>query len=541
MSQSDGSTDCCTPEDFADDVNVNEEGVFAWLRPFNQDACDAFDATVNAVIKNSDIFEHFRQFLHLEGKKVQRAGSVFTEDEDDNNAKKLGENEQWRGAFKFSLESPRNDPTSWRLGSQCSPDRIDILLAPGDRWKRLKVAHSHARLYIHRESYRMILEARHTVTIGRNCPKPITNLNSQVLEDGELVIIGACTFIFEHTEFFTTPTFQTSLQQVLNGQGSGSLNQYLSPTSVGVPVLLGNYFCSPSAFAQGTFGTVSAGWTRDGAAVAIKRFKKPSKAEVLAHRAIMDFIGSHGNILQLLECVYHFETPIPDAYCVYSPLAAGSLRDVVTYHKIDTYAQLALFTDYLRGLSYLHNQKGVMHRDINPNNLAVVSLDDPRGIIIDLDSATQSPTSKDHMRGTPAYLAPEIVDLKDGRKVPPFDKSADIWALGLSMFDLYQGCFLLWAQLPPGEKLAMGTEPPRNTVTDDRYTRFQRRIQEMKDLCKDPIALKFIGQIESMTEYSSKDRMSASDLLEEVLPLTTPLRQGKIVLKGLATKRPREE
>lgn len=52
--------------------------------------------------------------------------------------------------------------------------------------------------------------------------------------------------------------------------------------------------------------------------------------------------------------------------------------------------------DYLRGLAFLH-EKGIMHRDISPNNLAVTSFEQPRGLIIDLDAATKDPESEDHV------------------------------------------------------------------------------------------------------------------------------------------------
>ena len=75
--------------------------------------------------------------------------------------------------------------------------------------------------------------------------------------------------------------------------GSQSLHRHLSPTSVGDPVMLGNYYCSPSAFAKGTFGKVTAGWASDGTAVAIKTFKEPEERSIKAHKEIMRFIGRH--------------------------------------------------------------------------------------------------------------------------------------------------------------------------------------------------------------------------------------------------------
>lgn len=98
-----------------------------------------------------------------------------------------------------------------------------------------------------------------------------------------------------------------------------------------------------------------------------------------------------------------------------------------------TSTKLILLDDYLKGLTFLHG-KALMHRNINPNNLAVISFNNPKGLIIDLDSATEHHTSTDRMPGTLAYLAPEIVRLKKGTSILGYDRSIDVWALGLSIF-----------------------------------------------------------------------------------------------------------
>ena len=36
--------------------------------------------------------------------------------------------------------------------------------------------------------------------------------------------------------------------------------------------------------------------------------------------------------------------------------------------------QVTLFREYLAGLAFLHEEKGVMHRDIKPNNFGVAGL-----------------------------------------------------------------------------------------------------------------------------------------------------------------------
>lgn len=82
MAESDGSTLPNTPTSDSGEVTRLDQGkVFAWFRPLNDTAHDAFDATVNTIIKQSPKFDHFRQFLHCDARR-HRAQSVFTEDED---------------------------------------------------------------------------------------------------------------------------------------------------------------------------------------------------------------------------------------------------------------------------------------------------------------------------------------------------------------------------------------------------------------------------------------------------------------------------
>ena len=288
-----GSTIPFTPEHLADEFNGNDDRAFALLRPITENACNAFDATVNAVIKNAPELDHFRQFLHIGERKVKRAVSVYTEDGNE----EATEPELWTGEFKFSLDASPNDPQSWWLGSQCLPGEMDVLLAPGDRHKELRIAQKHARLFLHPESYRLVLEARHSVVIGRVCTemRTLAKMKQQILEDGDMIIIGPyCTYSFQYTEYFRTSLFAGSLSQFRKTHfGHGTLNPHLTPSSVGTPMQLGNYFCSPTAFAKGTFGAVSVGWTGDGTAVAIKRFKNPKKQEVSSHKRMMEHIQGH--------------------------------------------------------------------------------------------------------------------------------------------------------------------------------------------------------------------------------------------------------
>ncbi|KAL8790343.1 MAG: hypothetical protein Q9213_000695 [Squamulea squamosa] len=508
MSESEASTEPATPkEGSAEVIKLDESNVFAWLRPLSKTSCQAFDATVNLVIKKPAEFTHVRQFLHCDSRQ-DRAQSVFTDDEDDSTDR-------------------------WCIGSgRARSKEVDLLLAPPtDRWMKIEVAGIHATLAIHPESCRISLQARHTVTISKNSTKTFRQQESYILEHDEIILIGDCAYTFQYTDYFFSPAFERDIIRYMRShiKSLWTMNEFISPNSVGPPRLLGNYYCSPSAFAQGTFGKVSAGWTENGATIAIKTFKNPKESEIKSYIEIMEYIGTHENIVQLLKCISYFENAIPEAFCVYKPLAVASLTDIIDAYVLDSTAMLALCVDYLNGLTYLHDQKGIMHRDINPNNLAITSFHNHKGFIIDLDSATTSPTSTDHMKGTIPYLAPEIMSLKrykQGEKQPPpYGKSADIWALGLAMYALYTGRQVRWMHF------ASRGAPPVSHVTEDAHRNFRVKLRQDQRNAKGAEAREFLISIERMNSYKAENRMSASETYANVLQAWTNHNRGTIVSK----------
>ena len=181
-----------------------------------------------------------------------------------------------------------------------------------------------------------------------------------------------------------------------------------------------------------------------------------------------------------------------------------------------------------------------MHLDISPGNLAITSLENPKGIIIDLDAAVESVPCFDHGKGTLPYLAPEIVDLKYERTDKPFERSVDIWALGLCMFDLCQSEFLLWTRLHPQETRQQRSLQQDNTVSNDRYLRFQRKMDEMKTSAETSSHTQLFTWIEAMTKFEVADRHTASQLYAKVSVISKVLDRERIIPQR-ATKRPREE
>ena len=144
------------------------------------------------------------------------------------------------------------------------------------------------------------------------------------------------------------------------------------------------------------------------------------------------------------------------------------LADLVFNYESSLAAKTILMADYASGLSYLHDTKHIMHRDISLKNLAVVTLTPPKGVIIDLDAATTDLTSTDHKRGAFPFLAPEIMELKrsesqaQSQNPPPspYGRSVDIWAFGICMFSLYSEHIVQWGALAePKSKISNVTAP----------------------------------------------------------------------------------
>ncbi|KAI9674949.1 MAG: hypothetical protein M1817_001355 [Caeruleum heppii] len=498
MSDSGASTIPFTPTSFADDVSQDFDfDVFALLRPTNSNARTAFDAALNTVIKRGVEYRHLRQFF-LAKRRPNSPASTFSEI--DTGFDLESSPPMWIGSYKLSLETlPRDPSVGWLMGTgryAGGDGETDLLLMPPtDKWTNEGIAGKHAIVSFHPESSRILIQARHSMTLG----------------------LGAQTVTGSQSRHFHSPAFATNLTRFLKlyRNKESFQNPLLSTASVGQPVSLGNYFCSPSAFAQGSFGRVTAGWTREGKTVAIKQFKKAVSSVIREHVRMMEHIGHHDCVMALMECVDHSKATVPDAYCVYTPLAVMDLYDMINTVAPDLAAKVALLADYAAGLAHLHS-KDVMHRDITLRNLVIVSLSPPRGMLIDLDMATASQTSRDHMKGTMCFLAPEIIDLKDqgstSPRPPPYDKSVDIWALGLCMFGLYFDSHFQWSHLAR----TCGLDPKDVlNVTRVVHAKFRDIIASRIKLQEDPTRISFLSLIVSMTEWNSIDQITAPKLHHE--------------------------
>ncbi|KAH9839587.1 kinase-like protein [Teratosphaeria destructans] len=90
--------------------------------------------------------------------------------------------------------------------------------------------------------------------------------------------------------------------------------------------------------------------------------------------------------------------------------------------------------------AYMH-ECGVMHRDIKLQNIGIVNTSGERLrlILLDFGHAIKQSYSRDHLKGTIRYLAPEVLALKTNPALPAYTFSVDVWALGVVALELIVG------------------------------------------------------------------------------------------------------
>ena len=136
-------------------------------------------------------------------------------------------------------------------------------------------------------------------------------------------------------------------------------------------------------------------------------------------------------------------------------------------HKLTLKERLELFVEVCQAIQHAH-QKGIVHRDIKPNNVLVTLQDDrPVAKVIDFGvaKAIHGPltektiyTEQGQLIGTPAYMSPEQASL-GGTDV---DTRTDVYSLGVLLYELLVGA------------LPFSLEELRAAAFDE----MQRRIRE---------------------------------------------------------------
>jgi polar amino acid transport system substrate-binding protein len=155
----------------------------------------------------------------------------------------------------------------------------------------------------------------------------------------------------------------------------------------------------------------------------IKRFAQ--EVEVIAHLQhpqiipVYDF-GEHGDLIYIVMAYMRGGTLVDQIEG-----APKGLRDEET---------IRLFDLICKGLDYAH-AKGVVHRDLKPNNILMDENNHPYIADFGLAKLTEGKIELTNtmMTGTAAYMAPEIA--QSGKST----KRADIYSLGIILFEMLTG------------------------------------------------------------------------------------------------------
>ncbi len=164
----------------------------------------------------------------------------------------------------------------------------------------------------------------------------------------------------------------------------------------------------------------------------IARFQQEEQA-----LAMMD----HPNIAKVFDAgATQFGRP----YFVMELVRGIPITHYCDQHKLPTVERLRLFIAVCHALQHAH-QKGIIHRDIKPNNVLVTMHDGgavPKVIDFGVAKATQQRltdltvfTQFEQMIGTPLYMSPEQAEMS-GLDV---DTRSDIYSLGVVLYELLTG------------------------------------------------------------------------------------------------------
>lgn len=160
-----------------------------------------------------------------------------------------------------------------------------------------------------------------------------------------------------------------------------------------------------------------------------------------------------------------------------------------TWDSKDIEAIHNVFIGLASGVAHIHEQN-VIHRDIKLDNFMLDEEVHPK--IVDFGLAKEQSEKNKGIAGTPSYLPPEALRRED----PQQGKPGDVWAIGISMFNLIKG---------------KGMKREKQTVSN------LRKYAEKKCGGKlDPLLAHDLDCLEKIMKLKPEDRLTAEELSKEL-------------------------
>ncbi len=140
--------------------------------------------------------------------------------------------------------------------------------------------------------------------------------------------------------------------------------------------------------------------------VAIKTLKRLNKNDSLLRNEARNVSKlQHQGIVPLYEFGHHHDTP----YLVYRLAEGNSLRKLFdTGESFTEIRACRIFIGLLNAMDYAHN-RGILHRDLNPNNILINSEDIPQILDFGVSSVIGTIKTTSEIVGTANYMAPETL------------------------------------------------------------------------------------------------------------------------------------
>ena len=165
--------------------------------------------------------------------------------------------------------------------------------------------------------------------------------------------------------------------------------------------------------------------------VALKIFaKKPIENHNFYHQTRREVeIQYHLHYKHILKLYGYFQSE-KELFLVLEFVGGRSLHSLCVTTELEDSRIRRIVYQLSLAVMYMH-LRGVIHRDLKLENVLIDSKNDVK--VIDFGWSVHCPTEdlRATYCGTVLYLSPEIVE---GRG---YDKSVDIWALGVLMYELY--------------------------------------------------------------------------------------------------------
>ncbi len=166
-------------------------------------------------------------------------------------------------------------------------------------------------------------------------------------------------------------------------------------------------------------------------------FSDPEQRNALKHEAKVGQSFQHPNLIRILDVVVTRDY----GYFLMELFRSASLKQMLRSERPVAQGRLKkMMEGVCQALAHMH-EKGWIHKDVKPDNILLTRAGDVRVIDFNLASRPAGALTKlmggskrQTIQGTRTYIAPELVRRK------PLTVSADIYSLGVTMYEVLTGC-----------------------------------------------------------------------------------------------------